>query len=320
MKCNQFVIYVLAFIAIFFLNGCVNIPNDVIANNTTTNITAAVNVPPYKLAKLENALEIYFKLQSGSEVNLTYHGAENNGQFIMLNFTDAQKRPMLIPVSSNFSHLFLGAVDIDEFIAQIQVMKAQMDASLPPTQLQQSDKPSMEVFVMSYCPYGIDMENAVIPVQELLGAKANITIKFVNYAMHGAKEIQENARQYCIQKNTPDKFWSYLKCFNGNKNSSACILSNGINETNVNICINETYTTYGIKVDNTSFLIHDAECKKYGVRGSPTVVINGVVVNVVRSPEGVKKTLCNAFITPPAECSTNLSTTGATTPIGGCGK
>jgi len=47
--------------------------------------------------------------------------------------------------------------------------------------------------------------------------------------------------------------------------------------------------------------------EKYGVQGSPTVVINDKVVSVsTRSPEKFKEIVCQAFNTPPAECSQTL--------------
>lgn len=53
---------------------------------------------------------------------------------------------------------------------------------------------------MSYCPYGLQAEKMFLPVYDLLKNKAEMGIYFVNYIMHDKKEIDENLREYCIQK------------------------------------------------------------------------------------------------------------------------
>ena len=51
----------------------------------------------------------------------------------------------------------------------------------------------------------------------------------------------------------------------------------------------------------------NARAAELGISGSPTFVINGVQVQVGRSPEAVKKAVCDAFNTAPSECSQTLS-------------
>jgi hypothetical protein len=85
----------------------------------------------------------------------------------------------------------------------------------------------------------------------------------------------------------------------------------------MNSCISQTDQTYKITQsynDKSTWLngnfpkfdIYTDLNKKYGVEGSPTVVINDLVVNVERSPEKFKEAVCQAFKTPPAECSQKL--------------
>jgi hypothetical protein len=74
--------------------------------------------------------------------------------------------------------------------------------------------------------------------------------------------------------------------------------------------------------------------EKYGVGGSPTLVINDTVVVVDsqdcpgkdikctvisdfnRSPEKVKEAICNAFLNSPPECQQNLSSTSTSPGFG----
>lgn len=200
---------------------------------------------------------------------------------------------------------------------------AQNDAQgQPVAEAPKSDKPVAELFVMSYCPYGLQMEKAFLPVMELLKNKADMSVKFVSYAMHEKKEIDENTRQYCIQKEQAAKYIAYLKCFTGKDDYKACLNEAGVSEAKVNVCVAAADKAFGITAkydDKASWLsgrfpiypVHADLNDQYGVQGSPTLVINGAQIDVSRSPEAIKQTLCGAFNNPPAECSENLSTESA---------
>ena len=54
-----------------------------------------------------------------------------------------------------------------------------------------------------------------------------------------------------------------------------------------------------------------ARASELGISGSPDVAINDVELQVGRSPEAVKKVICDSFITAPSECSQTLSTSQA---------
>ena len=212
----------------------------------------------------------------------------------------------------------------------------------PPPVVPKSDRPKIELFVMSYCPYGLQMEKAYAPAWDLLKNKADIDVKFVSYAMHGLKEVEENTRQYCIEKNQNNKYIAYLQCFTASGDATSCLASVGISANALQSCINDTNAQFGImaKYNNQStwlsgqyplYPIHDALNQKYGVQGSPTLVINGVQANVGRTPEAVKQAICAAFNNPPSECGQALSAvafvpgfgasqqTGGAAPAGGAG-
>ena len=173
------------------------------------------------------------------------------------------------------------------------------------------DVVNLDVYVMAYCPHGLQMEKAVLPVKELLGDRLNLTIKFVNYAMHGEREIVENTRQYCIQKEEPDKYFEYLRCFIGSGDASSCMANLSINEDQIEECMNETYQEYNISTTSTArfppFPIYDEECKRYGIRGSPSVVFDGVPTNMPRVPELIKEIVCER-LKDTSGCEETLST------------
>lgn len=203
--------------------------------------------------------------------------------------------------------------------SQQQAAQQQPQANVPKTK-----KPVVELFVMSYCPYGLQMEKAFLPAWELLKNKADISIKYVSYAMHGLKEVQENTRQYCISKEQPAKYSAYLNCFfaagqnNGQEaDYKKCLTSAGVNVSSLDSCVAKADKDFGIMAkynDQASWLsgrypiypINQAENDKYGVQGSPTLVINGVQSEAGRTPEAVKQAICAGFSTPPSECNTTL--------------
>jgi protein-disulfide isomerase len=180
------------------------------------------------------------------------------------------------------------------------------------TSVPKSDKPVVELFIMTHCPYGTQAEKGFITAIETLGNKIDSEIRFVHYFMH-APEEEETPRQICIREEQGDKYLDYLKCFlegdgnadasgyvaNGNS-PSLCIQRAGIDNSKLNDCIENNADKY---YSDDSVL-----SQGYGVSGSPTLVINGVIVNSGRSPDAYLKTICQAFNNAPDICSQDLST------------
>jgi len=189
--------------------------------------------------------------------------------------------------------------------------------------IEKRDKPTVDVFVMSHCPYGTQVEKGIIPVQKLLGGKADINIKFVHYIMHGKKEADEQTKQYCIDKEQKNKFWSYLECFLENGDSKNCLEINNVDMELLENCIKTADTEFSItkNLNNATsslpvFKIHESLSIQYGVQGSPTVVVNGKTIETQRDSESLKQAICCGFTNKPRECQQSLATT---TPSAGFG-
>lgn len=192
-----------------------------------------------------------------------------------------------------------------------------------------SDKPDVKLFVMSYCPYGLQAQKMFLPVYDLLKNRATMGVYFVDYAMHGEKEIDENLNQYCVQKNEKEKFSNYLSCFVASGDSEKCFSQANIDKTKLSSCVSETdakykiYSSYNDKGTwlNGQFPKFDVNAdlnNQYGVQGSPTIVINDKIVNIdPRSPEKFKEVVCQAFNSQPEECSQTLSNDVPSAGIGG---
>lgn len=199
-------------------------------------------------------------------------------------------------------------------------------SSQPVAQAPKSDKPVVELFVMSHCPYGTQIEKGMLPVVAALGDKIDFEIKFVDYAMHGEVELKEQMLQYCVQKEQNDKFNNYLTCFLQDGNSEACIASTSINKTKLNSCVAATDKEFkitenfknkiGFQGSYPGFDIHKEDNTKYSVGGSPTLVINGADISSGRDSANLLATICGAFNEAPEECSQQLS---SATPAPGFG-
>lgn len=219
-------------------------------------------------------------------------------------------------ITKDGKQFFPQAMEIDSPVAA-NGSDAAAQTPVPPANITKADKPVVDLFVMSHCPFGTQAEKGLVPVMETLKDKAIFNIKFVNYVMHDKIESDDNLVQYCIEKEDKGKYIGFLKCFLKDGTSGACMTSTGVNVSKVQSCISATDKQYKItetfndktKWANGSFPpfpIHEEENNKYGVQGSPTLVINGQQVESERSPAAMLATVCAAFNNPPAECSTQL--------------
>ncbi len=194
--------------------------------------------------------------------------------------------------------------------------------------------PELHMYVMSHCPYGQQAEASVEPVHDLLKEHISFQPRFVfydeaNYAgqeekyceggacsMHGIGELNEGMRQLCIWEQAPAKWWDYVNCINsdttyGNVNDKwdECAVKVGVDVDAVTKCEDER----GVELA----LIEQAANQEYGVRGSPTIIINGEVYKGARDAESIKDAICATFENPPAACSQELGAAVATS-TGSC--
>jgi glutaredoxin len=195
-----------------------------------------------------------------------------------------------------------------------------------------SARPTVDLYVMSFCPYGTQAEAGMSPVVDLLKAKADIRIRFIARitgstvdsvnSLHGSAEAQEDLQQICINKYYPEKFWAYLTAFNDNcypswrnatvlescrKNTTAAL---SIDSAKINTCAQGAEGLALLKADET------ASAKDHAT-ASPMLFINGVQYSGARTPDAYKQAICNSFETAPAECGTVLSS-GTTASTGNC--
>lgn len=203
------------------------------------------------------------------------------------------------------------------------------------TSVPKTDIPKVELFVMSFCPYGNQAEELMMPVAKLLKNKADIELHYVIYSnyrgggadycldkenkycsMHGINELNQDVRELCVQKYYKEKVWDFVKEVNNN-----CGLNNvetcweGIAK-NLGIDIGKIKTCQ--KNEALDMLAEEVALnKKYGISGSPQLIVNGVEYQGTRSSNSYKNQICAAFNNPPQECSQDLSSQSSASQ-GGC--
>lgn len=229
----------------------------------------------------------------------------------------------------------LDVKEINEMLEQYNQSLAEQSAEIP-----KSEIPDVKLFVMSYCPYGNQAENAMIPVAQLLKDKVNIELKNVIYSdyatrmggeakdwcldeeekycsMHGINELNQDIRELCVAKYEPDKLWDFVKEINEKttvddveEKWEGIAQELGLDTDRIKKCQNE---------EGEDLLAEQVALnEEYGISGSPTLLINGVEYSGARTPEDYKIAICNAFVEPPEECQIELENTDTSSNQGGC--
>ncbi|MEA1924503.1 MAG: hypothetical protein U9M95_01395 [Candidatus Altiarchaeota archaeon] len=180
------------------------------------------------------------------------------------------------------------------------------------------EKPVVELFVMSHCPYGTQAEKGILPVAQLLGDGIDLSVKFCDYAMHGKTELDEQLLQHCIQEEQDSKYLSYLECFLGDGESDKCLTEVDVDTDALDSCINEMDEKHSITKmyeDKSTwksgrfplFPIHQNEVVEYGIAGSPGLAVNGLKIESFgRSPAALLDIICLGFDEMPEECNQSL--------------
>ena len=196
-----------------------------------------------------------------------------------------------------------------------------------------SERPSVDLYVMAFCPYGTQAETAMKPVEDLLRSKADIRIRYITKisgsttdsvsSLHGPTEAQEDLRQICIQHYAPEKFWNYITQFNqqcypasNNQTTQRSCWMNASIQAGIDSAQIESCTS---GKEGLALLMSDEfDANQNGATGSPTLIINGVTYNGARTPEAYKQAICDSFETVPVECNTTLSSSQVAGTNGGC--
>lgn len=256
----------------------------------------------------------YYESVGATGLSLNSVGEESGMYKIILNYQGSE-----IPFYVTKSGYIIG----NNLVSITEDATSSSSSNTQTTEVPKTTKPSVELYVFTYCPYGLQMEKATIPVAKLLAGKIDFKIRQIG-AMHGDYEKVEAERQLCIEKNYPDKFLDYVLAFAENteigncKGDATCLTPKinalytklGIDAKKINSCMtSEGEDLYNAEVQNSN---------SKGVSGSPTVLVNGVSSSMSRSPAGVLDGICQTFAdtSVPQACATQLSSTSSVAGFG----
>jgi hypothetical protein len=170
------------------------------------------------------------------------------------------------------------------------------------------DKPAkLEFFVMSKCPYGVQVEKAVAPVLDKLGDNVDFHVTYIGQkkgdqlsSMHGPGEVTGDIAQLCAHQVAPDKYVKMIECQDQDPahvdtNWESCGQQAGIDTGAVKACMDSK----GQQLLAASF----DEAQQRGATGSPTMFLNGKPYEGGRKTNDFMRAICNSFDgTKPADC------------------
>jgi len=189
----------------------------------------------------------------------------------------------------------------------------EMEISEPITQFVtgeviKSDKPEVELFIMTHCPYGTQAEKGFIPAIKALGNVVDAKVRFIYYFMHQPEET-ETPRQVCIREEQPTKFLPYLECFLEDGDSDRCITKTGVDKTAMEGCISNGNADKYYEIDSKL-------SQGYPADSSPTLVVNGAIVETGRSEAAMLNAICSTFNNAPESCNLELNSVSSSPGFG----
>lgn len=257
-------------------------------------------------------------MQAGSEVSVKEASEEAGLYKIIVNMSSGQEVTSYLTLDGKT--FFPQAMDIAEIEKSNADKENQTAAAAAQTtvDITKQDKAKVELFVMSHCPYGTQIEKGILPVLDALGDDVDFELKFCDYAMHDKTELDEQLNQYCIQKEEPAKLIPYLYCFLEAGDTQGCLAKTGVNTTRLNSCVSATDKEYGVTVgynDKSTwksdrfpvFAVYQADNTAYGITGSPGLVVNGKKISSGRDSASLLKTICAGYTDEPAACASELT-------------
>jgi 2-hydroxychromene-2-carboxylate isomerase len=192
------------------------------------------------------------------------------------------------------------------------------------------DKVSVEFYVMSQCPYGTEVEDAIAPVLESMGDSVDFKLDFilqetspgVFQSLHGDKEVKGDIIQLCAMKYYPEDY-KYVKMIvcqnkdaaNVDTNWEPCAKSLGMDVEKLRTCLNGDEGTTLLRESMNRALAKEA-------RGSPTMYVGGEAYNGQRDALSFQRAICkytnHASCAAIPECASDADCTAETGKEGSC--
>jgi len=145
-------------------------------------------------------------------------------------------------------------------------------------------KPTLELFVMSYCPFGVQAEEKAFPIVKEFGDTIDFKLRFIAQekatvslqevtpftSLHGYPEVAENIRQLLIAQEYPDKYLDYILCRGKklDKSWEDCAEKYGIDVAKIQALFDSPES-------EQLFRENIKRAAELGVKASPTIFVDG---------------------------------------------
>jgi 2-hydroxychromene-2-carboxylate isomerase len=163
-----------------------------------------------------------------------------------------------------------------------------------------AEKAKVEFYVMSQCPFGTQVEDAIAPVLKKFGGDVDFSIDFIGSekdgtftSMHGEREVNGDKVHACAIKHSPDKYMELITCMNKNARSipdnwEDCAKQCGAPVDLIKTCYAGDEGKSLLKASFDKATARNA-------RGSPTIFIGGKPYNGGRGDLAFSRAICDAF-------------------------
>ncbi|MBN2422156.1 DsbA family protein [Candidatus Woesearchaeota archaeon] len=187
----------------------------------------------------------------------------------------------------------------------------------------------LEFYVMSQCPYGTQVMDAIAPVLGKLGDSVEFEANYISTdlgdgnfgSLHGDPETKGNIVQLCAAKYNPDKYMKMIVCQDKNAGSipnnwESCASENGLDVEKIRSCY---------EGEEGKELLRESikKTQAAGATGSPTIFVDGESYRGARDSNSFLKALCAKLNNHPEcgsipQCSADTDCTAQTDKIGKC--
>jgi len=219
----------------------------------------------------------------------------------------AEKSKLQIRIKKkHLTYLTLGVIALIAIILAV-TLKPNLPIQ-PPAQ----KKASVDLFVMSMCPYGSQAVKGLVPaVKDLKEVQLNLYFIANNNSdgsfssLHGDDEVNEDLRQVCVMKHYPNKWMDYVYCIANRYTKTYkspqtfwedCAKESGIDASKIENCANS---------DEGKNLLSEniKKANELGIGASPTIFINNNSYSGPRDKLSFEREICSEVNNTIKECS-----------------
>ena len=157
---------------------------------------------------------------------------------------------------------------------------------------------SLDLYVMSQCPYGVQAEDLIIPVVKQFGNSVDFNLNFIasdsgsgNFdSLHGENEVKGDIVELCAMKKEPQKYMDIILCMNENAagipgNWEECSKKLNLDTAAIKSCYEgsegKQLLSDSIKKSNSA-----------NAGASPTIIINGQEYSGQRDGLSITRAIC----------------------------